>query len=143
MAVCASPACEIRGLRTRIRRPQCERGACKEKKNDKTCFSITSPDPVFHASTPPGYDFFPAHRLPPFNEFTLISSSNELPIEGKTLGRLSSVAGSLNSTFTGMNFDNVTLNPFPPPFDFRGKSTQQIDKTIQCFLRCPLARRTK
>jgi hypothetical protein len=54
----------ITGFGTRVRRPEGNGGEHKEKEKDDACFSMTSPDTVLvvHASTPPGYDFFPAHR---------------------------------------------------------------------------------
>jgi hypothetical protein len=94
-------------------------------------------DTLIHASIPPGYDYFPGHRQPPFNEITLISSSNESPIEGKTRGRSPSVAGSSSSFFAVTSFDNVILLAPPLSRCFRERTTQQLDKTKKYCFRCP------
>jgi len=83
MAAGASPAGVITGLCTRIRRPEGKCGACQKKEQDNPCLSIADRVSVLHAVTSPANDFFPVHRLPPFNEFTLISSFNEPPNEEK------------------------------------------------------------
>jgi hypothetical protein len=77
-------------------------------------FVIANPDTMPHACTPEQI-FFLLHRPPPFNEITLISSSNEPPIGERTRNRSPSVAGSSSSLFAGVSFDNVTIIS-PPPF---------------------------
>jgi hypothetical protein len=124
-------------LGTRIRRPQCERGACQEKENGDACFSVAHPDTVVHASTPPACDFFPGHRQPPFNEITLVSSSNEPPIGERTPNRSLSVAGPSNSLFAGLYFNNVTLISPLPSVVFCGITTQQFDIATQSNIYCP------
>jgi hypothetical protein len=103
----ASPRGVITGLRIRVRRPERERGACKEKEKSDFCFSMARPDTVIHASTPPGYDFFPGHRLPPFFQIRFFSFLNEPPVKGRIHGRDLSAAGSSYSHFAGNIFDNV------------------------------------
>jgi hypothetical protein len=115
MTVGAESTGEIRRLRTRIWRPESGDGACQEKEKNDPCFSVASPDSLIHAFTPPGLDFFPGHRQPPFNEITLISSSNEPPIGERTRDQSPSVAGSSNSLSAVLSFDNVILIS-PPPF---------------------------
>jgi hypothetical protein len=76
---------------------------------------MARPDTVIHASTPPGYDFFPTHRSPPFNKITLISSSNEPSIGERTRDRNPPIAGSSDVLSAVLSFDNVILIS-PPPF---------------------------
>ena len=133
----ASPIHVILRLSNCIRRPEGQSGAREEKKKDKACFSITSSVTVLHASTPPDCDFFPAHRLPPFNEIPLISSSNEPLIEVRTRDRCPSGAGSSNSLFTVMNFDNAILISLPPSKALCGNTTQIFDINEQICLCCP------
>jgi hypothetical protein len=114
-------------------RQHCKR---QEKENGDSGFSMANPDTVIHASTPPGYDFFPAHRPPLFNEITLISSSNEPLIEARTRDRNPTVAGSSNSFFAGVSFDNVTFISPPLSVVFCGNTTKTFDITAQSHLRC-------
>jgi hypothetical protein len=78
---------EPTGLGTCAGSPKRKRTERQEEKQDNPCFFEKSPDTVIHASIPTANVFFPAHRLPPFNEFALISSFNEPYNEEKTRDR--------------------------------------------------------
>jgi hypothetical protein len=124
-------ACAIRNCLKRIGIGRPDRKGSDHQKTEqhRPISAITNPDTVIHASTPPGYDFFPGHRPPPIFQTKILSFLNEPLVNGRTQGGTPSAAESSYFNFAGMNFDNVILIA-PLLFrDFPRKTTEPFDIT--------------